>query len=159
MTFERASIDDLDQLVGLRAAYLTEDHGAVPKEQLEMIMQKLPDYFRKHLNRDCFVYAAKNGGEIVSCCFLLIFEKPSSPVFINGIVGNVLNVYTKPEYRRKGLAGTLLKMLLDDSVKMGLDFAELKATDPGYSLYKSVGFEDAVSKYHNMKIVFDERLK
>lgn len=30
---------------------------------------------------------------------------------------------------------------------------ELKATEDGYSLYKSVGFEDVVAKYHNMKIV------
>lgn len=159
MTFERASIDDLSQLVGLRTAYLTEDHGTIPKEQLEMILKKLPDYFRKHLNSDCFVYAAKNENEIISCCFLLISEKPSSPAFINGIVGNVLNVYTKPEYRRKGLAGKLLKMLLEDSEKMGLDFVELKATDSGYSLYKSIGFEDAVSKYHNMKIIFSNDIK
>lgn len=159
MTFERTNIDDLDQLVGLRAAYLTEDHGTVPKKQLEMILEKLPDYFRKHLNKDCFVYSAKNEYEIISCCFLLVTEKPSNLSFINGIVGTVMNVYTKPEYRGKGLAGKLLKMLLEDSEKMGLDFVELKATDSGYSLYKSVGFEDAVSKYHNMKITFGSEIK
>lgn len=159
MVFEKANIDDLGQLVGFRTAYLLEDHGAIPKEQLEKIQEKLPDYFRRHLNKDCFVYSVKNESEIISCCFLLVTEKPSSPAFINGIVGTVMNVYTKPEYRRQGLAGKLLKMLLDDSEKMGLDFVELKATDSGYRLYKSVGFEDAVSKYHNMKIIIDPDLK
>ena len=38
---------------------------------------------------------------------------------------------------------------------MGLDFVELKATDAGYNLYKSIGFKDVISKYHNMKIVLD----
>lgn len=66
-----------------------------------------------------------------------------------------MNVYTKSEYRRQGLAGKLLKMMLADSEKMGLDFVELKATDSGYNLYKSIGFEDSVSKYHNMKIVIN----
>ena len=52
-----------------------------------------------------------------------------------------------------GIAGKLMKLLLSESEKMGLDFVELKATDAGYSLYRSLGFEDAVSKYHNMKYI------
>lgn len=153
--FEKAGIEELDLLVDLRISYLLEDHGTIPQEKLGKISEKLPDYFRRHLNRDCFVYAAKSENETVSCCFLTVSEKPSNPDFINGIVGTVMNVYTKPDYRRKGLAGSLLKMLLDDAEKMGLDFVELKATDSGYSLYKSIGFEDTVSKYHNMRIVIN----
>lgn len=156
---EKSDIGDLEQLVELRTAYLFEDHGTIPKEQLAEISEKLPDYFRRHLNKDCFVYSAKNESEIISCCFLLVTEKPSNPSFINGIVGTVMNVYTKPQYRRKGLAGKLLKMLLEDSEKMGLDFVELKATDAGYSLYRSLGFEDSVSKYHNMKIMINSDRK
>lgn len=44
-------------------------------------------------------------------------------------------------------------MLLFESEKIGLDFVELKATDSGYNLYKSIGFEDVISKYHNMKYI------
>lgn len=153
--FDKADIDDPDLLVELRIAYLLEDYGAIPHEKLTKISEKLPVYFRKHLNNDLFVYMAKSENEIVSCCFLTVAEKPSNPSFINGAVGTVMNVYTKPEYRRQGLAGKLLKMLIADSEKMGLDFVELKATDSGYNLYKSIGFEDAVSKYHNMKIVIN----
>lgn len=153
--FAKADINDLDSLVGLRIAYLLEDHGTIPQEKLTKISEKLPVYFRKHLNNDLFVYTAKSENEIISCCFLIVTEKPSNLSFINGTVGTVMNVYTKPEYRRKGLAGKLMKMLLADSEKMGLDFVELKATDSGYSLYKSIGFEDAVSKYHNMRIVIN----
>lgn len=156
---EKSDINDLDQLVRLRIAYLLEDHGTIPKEQLEKISEKLSDYFRRHLNKDCFVYVAKKESEIISCCFLTVSEKPSNFSFINGIVGTVMNVYTKPECRRKGLAGKLLKMLLEDSEKMGLDFVELKSTDAGYSLYRSLGFEDSVSKYHNMKIMINSDRK
>lgn len=156
---EKADINDIEQLVGLRTAYLLEDYGDVPQEKLAEISEKLPNYFRRHLNKDCFVYAAKSENEIVSCCFLIVAEKPSNPSFINGVVGTVMNVYTKPANRRKGLAGRLMKMLLEDSEKMGLDFVELKATDMGYSLYRSLGFEDSVSKYHNMKIAFDSAKK
>jgi hypothetical protein len=44
-----------------------------------------------------------------------------------------------------------MKMLLQDAVEMNLSSVELKATDAGYNLYKSVGFTDDVSKYHCMK--------
>ena len=52
-----------------------------------------------------------------------------------------------------------MKMLISASEEMGLDFVELKATDEGYSLYRAMGFEDAVSKYHNMKYIIDSRNK
>lgn len=98
-----------------------------------------------------FVYVCRDDNRIVSCCFLCITEKPSNPSFVNGKIGTVLNVYTKPEYRRKGIAGNLLKMLLTESDKMNLDFVELQATDSGYKLYKYIGFIDTNSKYHHMK--------
>lgn len=155
MLFERASIADMDKLVKLRIEYLTEDFGDISNDQLTQICEKLPSYYRKHLNNDLFVYICRADDDIVSCCFLCVTEKPSSPSFLNGKTGTVLNVYTKPEYRRKGIAGKLLKLLLSDSEKMGLDYVELKATDSGYNLYRSIGFEDVVSKYRNMKFVFD----
>lgn len=159
MFFEKASIDDLDSLVKLRIEYLAEDYGDISKNQLTQISEKLPGYYNKHLNKDLFVYVCRADNDIVSCCFLYIMEKPSNPTFINGKIGTVLNVYTKPEYRRKGFAGKLLKLLLSDSEKMELDYVELKATDSGYNLYKSIGFEDVISKYHNMKLVLNSKNK
>ncbi len=94
-------------------------------------------------------------GKIVSCCFLLIVEKPSNPSFINGRTGTVLNVYTKPDYRRKGCAYALMEMLIADSKAMNLDFIKLKSTENGYGLYKKLGFIDEVSHYRNMKLVLD----
>ncbi len=52
------------------------------------------------------------------------------------------------EYAKK-----LITMMLEDAKAEGVSVIELKATEDGYSLYKSVGFEDVVAKYHNMKIV------
>ena len=159
MDFGKANIDDLDLLVNLRIAYLTEDYGNIPDNQLNEISDKLPNYFRRHLNNDLYVYVARCENDIVSCCFLLINEKPSNPTFVNGITGTVLNVYTKAEHRKKGIAKMLLNQLISDAKKMNLDYLELQATDAGYNLYKSVGFKDVISKYHRMKIVLDEKNK
>ena len=98
------------------------------------------------------VYVARDDEDIIACAFLLIVEKPMSPSFITGKTGTVLNVYTKPEYRNKGYAKKLMTMMLEEATAQDVSVIELKSTEDGYSLYKSVGFEDVVVKYHNMKI-------
>lgn len=151
MIFEKATIKDINGLTDLRLAYLQEDLGVITNK--ELIQESLPGYYEKHLNKDLMVYVARDEEDIVSCAFLLIVEKPMSPSFITGKTGTVLNVYTKPEYRNKGYAKKLMTMMLEDATAQDVSIIELKATEDGYSLYKSVGFEDVVAKYHNMKIV------
>lgn len=152
MTFEKATAQDTGILTELRIAYLQEDLGEIATADLKLIESLLPGYYEKHLNRDLMVYVARNEKDIVSCAFLLIVEKPMSPSFITGKTGTVLNVYTKPEYRKKGYAKKLMNMMLEDAKAENVSIIELKATEDGYSLYRSVGFEDVVAKYHNMRI-------
>lgn len=150
MKFEKATIKDINMLTDLRLAYLQEDLGVITYKKL--IQESLPGYYEKHLNKDLMVYVARDDEDIVACAFLLIVEKPMSPSFITGKTGTVLNVYTKPEYRNKGYAKKLMTMMLEDATAQDVSVIELKSTEDGYSLYKSVGFEDVVVKYHNMKI-------
>lgn len=153
MIFDKATIEDIGVLTDLRIAYLNEDLGVISNENLELMQVSLPSYYEKHLNKDLMAYVARDEMDIVSCAFLLIVEKPMSPSFFTGKTGTVLNVYTKPDYRKKGYAKKLITTMLEDAKAEGLSIIELKATEDGYSLYKSVGFEDVVVKYHNMKIV------
>ncbi len=121
MIVETAEIVDIDLLTELRIAYLKEDYGKLDEEN------------------------------ITACAFLLVVEKPMSPAFITGKTGTVLNVYTKPSYRHRGYAKKIMEKLLSDAVEKKLSVVELKSTEDGYYLYKSVGFTDEVSKYHVMK--------
>lgn len=153
MVFEKATIQDINVLTDLRIAYLQEDLGTITDEDMNSIRTMLPVYYEKNLNKNLMVYVVRKDEDIISCAFLLIVEKPMSPSFITGKTGIVLNVYTKPEYRKKGYAKKIMTMLLEDATVQGVSVIELKATEDGHSLYKSVGFKDVVSKYHNMKIV------
>jgi predicted GNAT family N-acyltransferase len=153
MKFEKATTKDIEQLTELRVAYIQEDLGNVDEADLETMRRVLPEYYSKHLNNDLHVYTARNDDRgIVACAFLLIVEKPASPAFITGKTGTVLNVYTKPECRHKGYAKNLMERMLEDAAKEHLSVVELKATDEGYPLYKAVGFEEVVSKYHVMRV-------
>jgi len=153
MTARHASLNDIPALTELRIAYLTEDNGELSHEMEEKLRRQLPDYFRSHLGKDLRVFVADENGELLSCCFLLVTEKPAGPRFPDGLTGTVLNVYTKPACRRHGLAGQLMKMLLDEARELRLDYVELKATKDGLKLYKSLGFEESFSKYTDMKFV------
>ena len=155
MYLRKADIKDKDTLVELRMLYIAEDMGPIDPKVEAQVRAQLPDYYERCLNKDLFAYIAEDDfGNAVSCCFLLVCEKPANPRFPSGKTGSALNVYTKAEYRRHGLAGRLLKMLLSDAKQMGLDIIELKATSDGVKLYKSLGFEQDFSKYTDMKLVF-----
>lgn len=151
MIVENAKIEDITQLTELRLAYLKEDIGKLSEDDIGKIRRDLPIYFKKNLNQNIFCYVIRDREEIVACAFLLVIEKPISPAFITGRTGTVLNVYTDPVYRHKGYAKKIMNKLLLDAVEKNLSVVELKSTEDGYHLYKSIGFTDEVSKYHSMK--------
>ena len=151
MGVERANIADADELVELRVAYLTEDNGVLDEGDEVAIRDGLPGYFGAHLGHDLHAYVVREGGRIASCAFLIVVEKPMSPAFINGRTGIVLNVYTRPDCRRRGYAKRVMEALLAGAEALDLSVVELRATDDGYPLYLSVGFLDDESKYHRMK--------
>lgn len=151
MIVENAEIADIDLLTELRIAYLKEDYGKLDEEDIRKIRRDLPDYFKKNLNENIFCYLIRDEESVIACAFLLVIEKPMSPAFITGRTGTVLNVYTNPAYRHRGYAKKIMEKLLSDAVEKKLSVVELKSTEDGYHLYKSVGFTDEMSKYHVMK--------
>lgn len=151
MIVEKAEMKDIDLLTELRLAYLQEDYGKLNEDEIEIIRRDLPGYFKRNLNQTLFCYLIRDKKEIAACAFLLVIEKPISPAFITGRTGTVLNVYTNPRYRRRGLARQIMETLLLDAIEKNLSVVELKSTEDGYQLYKSVGFVDEISKYHSMK--------
>ena len=151
MIVEKAGMEDVDALVRMRIDYLIEDNGGLDDRDLAVIQRELPGYFQAHLGKDLVAYVIRDRHTVVSCAFLLTVEKPMSPAFINGKTGIVLNVYTCPPYRRKGYAKMAMETLLDGARETGITVIELKATEDGYPLYRSLGFTDDDSGYHMMK--------
>ena len=52
----------------------------------------------------------------------------------------IMNMYTNPEYRRKGIAYKTLDMLIKDTKRKGISAISLEATDMGRPLYQKYGF-------------------
>lgn len=156
LIYRKADEMDIPQLVKMRIDYLTDDYGELEDYVKEKIRSGLPEYFERHLTKDMSAFVAIEDEDIIATVLLLIIEKPANPSYMNGKIGNVLNVYTRPEYRRKGLAKTLMQMLIKESEEKQLDFIELKATKDGFNLYKQLGFKEVKSKNTDMKMLLQE---
>ena len=54
---------------------------------------------------------------------------------------HLMNVYTKPEYRRKGISKKMVETLIDEAKEKGVTEISLDATEMGKHLYEVLGFE------------------
>ena len=59
---------------------------------------------------------------------------------LSGKKAYIMNMYTNPAYRRRGIAAKTLDMLVKDAKNKGIKFISLEATDMGKPLYEKYGF-------------------
>jgi GNAT superfamily N-acetyltransferase len=52
----------------------------------------------------------------------------------------IQNVFTEPDWRRRGLAALLIKRIIDWTREQGVDSLVLHASDEGRALYEQLGF-------------------
>lgn len=153
LTIGQATVADISALEQLRMDYLNEDFGELTDEQKQMLLAEIDPYLRWHLGTGLMVFVARDDeAGIVSCAWLLLIEKPPSPRFPHGRTGTLFNVYTAPEFRRRGLASKVMDALIEDARIRHLDLLELNATEDGYPLYRSLGFRNAHEKHRAMRM-------
>lgn len=58
----------------------------------------------------------------------------------DSLVPLVVNVYTEPHWRGKGVAKSLMRELMDWASQQGMDRVVLHASDAGRPLYEKLGF-------------------
>lgn len=97
-----------------------------------------------------FVQAQEDGGArswvvelddaLVACGTLALFVRPPYPGNPSGREGYVLNIYTLPAWRRRGMAGALLDAMQAYAREQRLGKLWLHASDEGRALYERRGF-------------------
>ena len=90
----------------------------------------------------------------MSVAYLHIIEMPANSALLNGLYGEVLSVYTEPDYRGKGICTKLMNTLIEYGKTIGLGRIDLSATDEGYPIYAKVGFKDKEHRYRDMRYKF-----
>lgn len=150
MNIRKANIGDIGILIKLRFDYLISDRGSLTDNEESEILSQLQSYYPKHINDDFFAILAEVDGKVVSTAFLVITEKPANPSYITGKTGTLLNVFTYPEFRRKGFAFKIVQYIIEEARKLDLSSIELSATEDGHPLYINLGFSEKKTKYKSM---------
>ncbi len=149
--YVEATKEDINELIRLRLAYMKDDFGSVTDRERTAMETQLPDYFDRKLGTELIAFVAKDGDKVVSVAYLHIIEMPANSLLLNGLYGEVLNVYTEPEYRGKGICTKLMNNLVEYGKKAGLGRIDLSATDDGYPIYAKIGFKDKEHRYRDMR--------
>ena len=150
--YNTATIKDIDELTKLRIDFIVADNGSISDEEKENVIKYFPDILKRRLGKELIAFTARAKGEIVSTAFLLIVEKLPNPKNKNGLCGEILSVYTKKEFRGRGIASELLSKLIEYAKNNNLSRIDLKATHEGYNLYKNLGFKDSTQEYKDMRL-------
>lgn len=153
--FSKATKDDIPELIRLRIAYMMDDFGGMSDHERECMERQLPDYFNRKLGDELIAFVAKDGERMVSVAYLHIIEMPANSILLNGLYGEVLSVYTEPEYRGQGLCTKLIQNLIEYGRERGLGRVDLSATQEGYPIYAKLGFQDKEHRYTDMRYRYE----
>jgi len=106
-------------------------------EYTDEFVNESRDYF---LNGDHTTVLAIDNGEVVGCAsmsYMRIMPTFSHPT---GRRAHLMNVYTRDEYRRRGIARQMCGILIEEAWNRGATEISLDATTMGRPLYESLGF-------------------
>lgn len=109
------------------------------------------EYLSSHIGGDDFTaFIARDGNRIAAACMACIYSTAPLPSCPNGRSAELLNVYTLGEYRRRGLAETLVEITIDELRRRDVGKLLLEYTPDGLPLYTKLGFEPLE---HQMKLM------
>ncbi|MFX0015657.1 MAG: GNAT family N-acetyltransferase [Promethearchaeota archaeon] len=139
--YRRAGIKDIDSLVQFRVA-LFEEMGLIDGNlNLDSFQEACKDYFSKFISKEEFLsWVAENKGEIIATSGLVFFQKPPSPGNNSGREAYIMNMYTLPGWRSKGIASKLLEEIIKFLKKNEITNVSLHTTEIGRSVYEKTGF-------------------
>lgn len=138
----RASTDDLDTLV-LHRSEMFRDMGYADGTAMESMSARFRVWLLKNMNSGEYHawLICVADGSVAAGAGLWLMDWTPHMIGNGSRRGNILNVYTAPSFRRRGLARYLMQALLDWCRANQIDTVILHASPAGRSLYESMGFE------------------
>ncbi len=140
ITIKKAEIGDLFYVLDLRREMLAEINVCDQDIFDGEFMEKSEDYFR---HEDQTTVLAYEDDEVIGCatiCYIKVMPTYNHPT---GSRAHIMNVYTRVEYRRRGVAHKMVSALIDEAIERGVTRVTLDSTESGKPLYEALGFDSA----------------
>jgi GNAT superfamily N-acetyltransferase len=136
-----ATVEEADIIAGHRRAMFS-DMGYRDEQALLAMAIAFRQWLLRTMAAGEYVawFAVAADGSVVAGLGLWLMDWPPHMVGPGARRGNILNVYTEPHSRRRGLARRLMATALDWCRANGIRAVILHSSDDGRLLYEALGF-------------------
>lgn len=137
----QATSADASLITAHRCAMFEAMGGAEPTA-LESMTRRFEPWLLGQIAEERYLgWITTDEGRPVASAGLLILDWPPHPRDPLGQQrGYILNVFVDAQYRRRGLARTLLQLCVDEARRRKIRVLSLHASDQGRALYQQPGF-------------------
>lgn len=150
LTFKKATMEDIDILTETRIQVLRAANKLSRDIDMSDVKKQSYDYYKKALYDGTHIaYLIFDGSRFAGAGGVSFFQVMPTYHNSSGRKAYIMNMYTDPEYRRKGIAYKTLDMLIRDTKNKGITDISLETTDMWRPLYERYGF---VKRIHEMEL-------
>ena len=111
--YKKAGSEDLDLLVQMRIEVLRAANGLPEDTDMSEVREESYRYYRQAFREDSHVaYLVFDGEQVVGAGGVSFFQVMSMCHNVSDRKAYIMNMYTKPGYRRKGIAYRTLDLLV-----------------------------------------------
>lgn len=142
IVIREARLEDVAEIVRHRRR-MYEDMGERDARALEAMQASTSAFLEKAIPAGLFRgwLAQTQAGRVVAGGGMMIVPWLSRPADPEPRRAWILNVYTDPEYRRRGIARRLMQTMIEWCRQAGFQSVCLHTSDDGRPLYESLGFK------------------
>src|SRR5437588_6832628 len=152
ITIRETNLDDVEEILHHRRQMFS-DMGH-PEAVLDPIVRSCRPYMQRYLADGSYRgwFATAPDGRVAAGVGLLITPLVSGPLAPDNVNrAYLLNVYTYPEFRKRGLARALTQKAIDYCRSQEFKVLWLHASKYGRPIYESMGFEAT----NEMRLIID----
>ena len=141
LKYKRATLEDIDILTKTRIEVLRAANKLSADTDMSEVERQSYNYYQKALcDGSHIAYLVFDGDRFVGAGGVSFFQVMPTYHNPNGNKAYIMNMYTSPEYRRKGIAYETLSLLVEEASSRGIGHISLEATEMGRPLYEKFGF-------------------
>lgn len=138
--FRRATPADAERIAHQRRRMFV-DMGHPDDAGMEEAIRAFVPWVRRSLESGYYAgFLASAGETVVAGAGLMLLGWPPRADSLQTLRGYVLNVYTEPEHRGRGLARALVGQALEHCRERGVRTVALHASEAGRRVYEGLGF-------------------